>query len=64
MRHSFQQYHHQRGFAMAAMFIAVALLGGLVISIEGPDHANRADVVDARQAQPVQQLQTSAYDKE
>ena len=29
-------FHTQRGFAMAAMFIAVALLGGTVAIIEGP----------------------------
>jgi len=35
-------YTRQRGFAMAAMFIAVALLGGTVMAIEGPGMAQQA----------------------
>ncbi len=64
MCHSIQQQAYQGGFAMAAMFIAVALLGGLVISIEGTGTSRQADVVDARQNPPVQQLQMSSTEEE
>ena len=63
MRHSIQQQRYQGGFAMAAMFIAVALLGGIVTAIEGPDYDSRTATADSP-PQTNQETQTSLYEEE